>query len=1129
MRPSGRSQASVLLWLFVSCTFLISQPAPAKRLVVSAVQDSKLSALPLNTHPLARAQFDVGVALSNLPMQRMLLVLKRSPEQEHALAGRLDQLQDKNSPFFHKWLTPEQFGEEFGPADADIQAVTTWLESHGFQVAEVSKGRTVIEFSGTASQVQSAFHTSIHKYVVDGEEHWANSSDPQIPTALTPVVAGVATLHNFFKKPMLHMSPEPIATNDHGKIVPNSTFSGDVHALTPGDYATIYNIKPLYQAGIDGTGRSIAVVGRTEINPADVLAFQRIFDIFADFQVVYDGPGPTNLGGGEEAEAILDSTWSSSIAPGATTRLVVSASTNTTDGVDLSELYIIDHNLADVMTESFGSCEAFYTQADADFTANMAKQAAAQGITYLVSTGDSGASGCDRSSTSATGPLSVNILASSPYTIAVGGTMFNEHGQAASYWNPAPGTFEATAKSYIPENVWNESCSTAQCGAQNANLSAGGGGVSVFFGKPSWQAGVAGIPSDGKRDLPDISLTAAGHDPYLICYEQSCTVNDELFGISGTSASAPAFAGIMALINQKTGERQGQANYVLYRLAAKETFSQCNGSKTTGAVGASCVFNDVTVGNNAVPGQAGFGTPAGKYQATAGYDLAIGLGSVNVNNLANQWDSVTFNSTSTTLTLNPLTVAHGDPVAVNLSVSPTGGSGTPTGTVVLQGKSGTNAIEGFALASGTFSGTSSLLPGGSYDITAHYSGDGTFGSSDSAAVSVTVTPEPSIAMLSILTADPDGNAIPFTAGPYGSFVYPRVDVVGQSGNGTPTDGVLLYDGPQFMDILYLNVEGNTAKPRGYTQFSLGTHTLTASYIGDNSFNPSDSAPASFTITQAPTSIVLTADKLTVGSTSPIALTATITTNSYGLPPQGSAAFMIGTTTIATQGLYPNTDRRTGKAFATAEVSLNSLPVGDNAINVVYAGETNYTGSTSLPVKVKALPDFSIALDKLTVNVNRGQSATVSVSITGVPEYKSTLSFTSASCTGLPRESACSFSPASVNGSGSTTLTIATTAPRTSSVAPAARTTFYALCLAGIGLFASLFLLPAANRRRGISLLTMAALACLIGWTACGGGEGGGSKGSGSSDPGTPTGPYVITVTATSGVISHVTYLNLIVQ
>ena len=170
------------------------------------MDDGRRILLKGNVHPLARPQFDVALAPPNLPMDRMLLVLKRSPEQQTALLKLLDDQQDKTSASYHKWLTPEQFGQQFGPADADIQAVTSWLQSHGFQVARVAKGRTMIEFSGTAAQVQEAFHTAIHKYVVNGESHWANANDPEIPAALAPVVAGVHSLHNFYAKPQLVLS-----------------------------------------------------------------------------------------------------------------------------------------------------------------------------------------------------------------------------------------------------------------------------------------------------------------------------------------------------------------------------------------------------------------------------------------------------------------------------------------------------------------------------------------------------------------------------------------------------------------------------------------------------------------------------------------------------------------------------------------------------------------------------------------------------------------------------------------------------------------------------------------------------------------------------------------------------------
>jgi pseudomonalisin len=556
--------------------------------ITEAIDETKLTLLKGNTHPLARPEFDRGPAPPTLPLDRMLLVLRRSPEQAAALQLLLDEQQDKSSPNYHNWLTPEQFGQQFGPPDQDIQTVTSWLESQGFRVNRVAKGRNVIEFSGTASQLRGAFHTEIHEYSVNGADHWANSSDPQIPTALAPVVAGIATLHNFLKKPQIVMSGDWVGALYKPGAQPQVTFSNGVHALGPADFATIYNISPLYSSSINGSGITIAVVGRSNIDLQDVLDFRSVFGLAGPGADVFvNGPDPGDLGGDEEAEAVLDTTWSDAVAPGAYVGLVVSASTNVTDGIDLSELEIIDNAAGSVMTESFSRCEASVTSAEASSIASLAEQAAAQGMTYVVSSGDSGAEGCDSlSESSATGPISVNVLASSAYTVAVGGTQFNENGNNSTYWSPSSASIATSAKSYIPENVWNESCTAATCpSGTTPSLAAGSGGASVLFPKPPWQSGVAGIPSDKARDLPDVSLNASvGHDPYLICLRLSCEVNSQgqisLALVGGTSASAPSFAGIMALVNQKTGVKQGQANYVLYRLASQETLSQCNGSRT---------------------------------------------------------------------------------------------------------------------------------------------------------------------------------------------------------------------------------------------------------------------------------------------------------------------------------------------------------------------------------------------------------------------------------------------------------------------------------------------------------------------------------------------------------------------
>jgi hypothetical protein len=842
--------------------------AAPRPLITQPVDETKLTVLKRNTHPLARPEFDLGTAPATLPMKRMLLVLKRSPEQESALEELLDDQQDRSSPSYHKWLTPEDYGKQFGPTDTDIQTITAWLQSHGFQVGS-TKGRTVLEFSGSASQVQEAFHTTIHKYIVNEEQHWANANDPSMPTALTPAVAGVLTLHNFLKKPQVRISKQPLAVKIRPGKLPNLTFSDGTHAMGPQDFATIYN-SPAFNGGVTGAGITVGVIGRSNLfnGGQDISDFAfNLFGCCGRFQILLNGPDPGDLGGGEEAEATLDTTWSNAVAYGAQTDLVVSATTNTTDGIDLSEVFIIEGNFADVMTESFSTCEAFSTSTQAMGVAALAEQAAAQGITYFVSTGDNGAEGCDdpNSETVATGPVSVNLLASTPFNVAVGGTVFNEHGANSLYWSSNTTSVE-TALSYIPEDVWNDSCLASACGSA-ANIAAGSGGASTFFGKPSWQAGVTGILNDNARDLPDVSLTASIHDGYVLCLEGSCVPNAQgqlfIYFVGGTSASAPSFASIMALVDQQMynldgplGLRQGQADYVFYRLAASQnaTLSQCNASNTTTLPASTCIFNDVTVGNNAVPGELNYGLSTADYQAAVGYDLATGLGSVNVTNLVNQWSTITFSPTTTTLSLQPTTnIVHGSPVTVNITVSPNSGVGTPTGDVSLYSPVNPNLGFGFfTLVGGAVTnGSLSDLSGGSYSVFARYAGDAIYAPSSS-QLGVSVTPEPSTTTESVLSFDANGNQFNFTSGPYGSFVYLRADVAGQSGHGTPMGSVTFLDNGSPVvggSSLALNSQGNTATPNGILTFDTGTHTISASYSGDASFNASSTTQSqSFTIT-----------------------------------------------------------------------------------------------------------------------------------------------------------------------------------------------------------------------------------------------------------------------------------------
>lgn len=585
-----------------------AQPSPAQPAVAQLrdritrfIDDEQTVTLRGNRHPLALAQYDAGAVAPDFPMEHMLLTLLPDAAQQDALNQFVDALHNPESPNYHQWLTPEQYGERFGISDADIAQIVEWLQGHGMEVEEVTTSRRAIIFSGTASRVEEAFHTPIHTYKIGDEVHHANARDPEIPAALVQVVGGVVSLHDFHSEPT------------HGvvrKLSPDFT-SGGAYYLAPADFATIYNLVPLYQQAINGSGQSIAIVARSNIHLADVRQFRTFFGLPArDPQIIINGADPGVWNSNEETEADLDVEWSGAVAKNATIKFVVSKSTNSSDGVDLSAQYIVNHNLAPVMSTSFGLCEAALGSSGNRFLNSLWQQAAAQGITVFVSSGDNGAAGCDSASAStATHGRGVNGLCSTPYSVCVGGTEFNDRANASRYWSSsnAAGT-QASALGYIPEVVWNES-------GPGDGLWASGGGASTVYAKPSWQAG-AGVPADGRRDVPDVALTAAGHDGYLLYQDGGFYV------VGGTSAASPSFAGVMALVVQHRAARQGNANTAFYSLRTKQR------------AGGASVFHDIAGGNNSVPGQAGFG-------ATTGYDQATGLGSIDASVLVNHWSDAT--------------------------------------------------------------------------------------------------------------------------------------------------------------------------------------------------------------------------------------------------------------------------------------------------------------------------------------------------------------------------------------------------------------------------------------------------------------------------------------------------------
>ena len=465
----------------------------------ATVDNNDVVVLQGNVHPLARPEFDAGAASLTMPMEHMILALRLAPEKRAALDQLLAEQQDPNSPSFHRWLTPEEYGERFGPSREEIEAVTDWLTSEGFVVEDIGKGLTWINFSGVVSDVERAFHTQIHDYYVDNVLRHGNAWAPAIPRALSHVVAGVVSLHNFPRKAM------------NSGIQPAHTGSTGTHAISPGDFAIIYNVNSLYTAGYDGTGRTIGIVGRTHPAASNWTTFRSTMGLSSTIaQVIVNGTDPGDIGADEDGEADLDCEWSGGVAKGATVKFVVSKSTSSTDGVDLSAQYIVNNNLTDVMSTSFGQCESSMGSSENTFYNNLWSQAATQGITSFVSTGDSGAAGCNGGSdSSGSGGLAVSGLASTPYNVAVGGTEFNDP-TASTYWNSTDTTGDVSAKSYIPEIAWNESGSATTCpsGDTCSGLWSTSGGASSIYTKPSWQV-CTGVPTANHRYIPDWSFTAA--------------------------------------------------------------------------------------------------------------------------------------------------------------------------------------------------------------------------------------------------------------------------------------------------------------------------------------------------------------------------------------------------------------------------------------------------------------------------------------------------------------------------------------------------------------------------------------------------------------------------------------------
>ena len=1035
-----------------TCILTPAQSLPGAAKV--QVDEKSLTRLPGNTSRRARPELDRGRAPDSLPLDHILMMLRRSTAQEQELAQFIGRQYDPRSPDFHRWLTPQQFGEQFGPSAGDLGKITQWLTQHGFTVNNVPAGGLFVDFNGTAGQVAQAFHTEIHRYRVDGKDHYANAVDPYIPAALAPLVSGFRALNDFHPQPQLrHLGVGRFdrATGKWSRAnAESSHLTSTANALYiagPQDFATIYSVDQVWKEGLDassgsppvvGTGQTIGVVGETDVENADIQSFRDQFGITAlgpNGSVQMENP-PSSVcaapdPSANEPESYLDAEWSGAMAPDATVDFVACGSQGVTSGADLAAAYIIGDaahvQRISVLSTSYGDCEELPQSESNQFYVALWQQAAVEGITVVVASGDTGGDGCQDVEAYATDGISVVNEASTPYNIAAGGTDFSDvfSGTTSTYWSATNGANFQSALSYIPEMVWNESCASPLVLAsfgQSFDSSfgpngfctyaaqqpvdplsgsppyffafAGSGGQSVVSALPAWQTGVTGIPQQGGRAVPDIAMFASGGytwgqtlilcdsgllnmPPGTACDFSNATDVYANFG-GGTSFVAPAFAGIMALIDQKSGGRQGQANYVLYPLAAEQYVSSSSPTQPSLANCAaylgpqalsSCYFHDISATPN----------PA----ATASAPFLTGTTAVPCTGTATS--PGTFTDSSTDPSSN-----NENCYGYQITVTQSGTSLTTTPNyygVLSTAENATSpafaAGPGYDLATGLGSPNVFALVNApqwsALSITTSALSQGKVGSAYSQALAAS------------------GRIAPYTWSiasgslPAGLSLDPATGVI----SGTPTAA-------------------------GVSTFAI--------QVADSESIPA-TAVASFSLTIAAkvaSSTTLTSSSATVGTG--MSVTFTATASGSGGVPTGTVTFYNGTASIGAVTL----------ASGIATLTTSFPTAGTATIQATYGGDANFTQSTSAPLtETIVTPGFTASVNPTSLTLPLASSGMVTLTITPQGGFTGPVSF---SCGTLPEDFSCSFAMPSVTltasgGALKNTLIINTAAVSTASAAP----------------------------------------------------------------------------------------------
>ena len=656
----ARGRAAVhLIAKFNRCIrsiFLSAVPLAAVIVVTARIAAAQTS-MPLQGNHTEEAVNLVARA----PAGRLLTIhVSLALRNRDALAKLLSELNDPASPQYHHWLTPSEFEARFSRTQDEVAAVREWLVNQGFQV--VGESQRAITATATVAQAEGAFATTIAASN-DGLVY-GNTSDPQIPARLAAVIGSVEGLDNMRHSqafaPRLPQGgglPTPFAPAPAASVAlvsdpaGRSTWPGSIElaavvpeynggygaAFGPSDFWTFYDETPVLNVGTNGgSGDCLAVIEDSDYIDSAVTLFDSSFALPAATvtRVFADGSSPGI--NGDETEVLLDIEWAHAVAPDAPISVYMG---NLTDAIDMA----VTDNKCGTISISYGFCggsASFYTSSlDSIFA-----QAAAQGQSVFVSSGDQGAAGivlnaAGNSCTVGTG-RNVSEMAADPNVVGAGGTEFT------------PSYISGSDSGSTPESVWNDVSG------------AGGGGKSKYFAKPSYQASVT--PNDGGRDVPDVSYGSSPYSPGFYWADDSGGNAVMSCCIGGTSIAAPMWAGLSKLLAQASGGRLGNMNPRIYQLGALKNSSQSG-------------LRDVTSGNNSYNGVTGF-------SAAPGYDQATGWGTADIATFVAAYTGASASPTPTP-TATPTHTATPTPTRTatpTVSATPTPApTPTPTSTTLI--------------------------------------------------------------------------------------------------------------------------------------------------------------------------------------------------------------------------------------------------------------------------------------------------------------------------------------------------------------------------------------------------------------------------------------------------------------